>query len=153
MSGIVVIGCGNLYATDDAVGLYVIRTLRKCQSLPSGVKLIEAGTLGLNLLDLWDKTDCVIIVDAVVTGAEPGSVHCFTADCLPLRQQMPVSLHGVNVIDALALAAIMGQMPASLKIVGVEILSEEPYREGLTPDVAVAIPVACARVLNEIKGG
>lgn len=99
---IYVIGCGNLYASDDAVGLHVVRSLKECQ-LPVGVKVIEAGCPGLNLLDLWEGADKVIIVDAVKSGSEPGTVHCFDASFLPPREIMPVSLHGMNVIDAVEL--------------------------------------------------
>ena len=147
---LLVIGCGNEFASDDAVGLQVIRSLKE-DKLPDGVELIEAGTPGLNLLDLWDRADRVIIVDAVKSGAAPGTVHSFDASLLPPRDVMPVSSHGLNIIDAVELGRLLGRLPAQLTIIGVEILSEEPFHVGLTPDVEAAVPRARERVLEAIK--
>ncbi len=147
---LLVIGCGNEFASDDAVGLQVIRSLKEVK-LPDGVSLIEAGTPGLNLLDLWDRADRVIIVDAVKSGATPGTVHSFDASLLPPRDVMPVSSHGLNIIDAVELGRLLERLPAQLTIIGVEILSEEPFRVGLTPEVEAAVPRARERVLEAIK--
>lgn len=150
---LLVIGCGNEWASDDAVGLRVIRSLKETAAdrLPDGVELIEAGTPGLNLLDLWDGCDRAILVDAVRSGSPPGTVHCFEASLLPPRDAMPVSSHGVNIIDAVELARLLGRLPRHLTVVGVEILSEAPFHTGLTPEVEAALPLACERVL-EIAG-
>jgi len=52
-AALLVIGCGNEWASDDAIGLQVIRSLQESNEtrLPDGVELIEAGTPGLNLLN------------------------------------------------------------------------------------------------------
>ncbi len=149
---LLVIGCGNEFASDDAIGLQVIRSLRelKKDQLPDGVELIEAGTPGLNLLDLWDRAPRVIMVDAIKSGAEPGTVHNFDASLLPPRDVMPVSSHGINIIDAVELGRLLGRLPAQMIIIGVEILSEEPFHVGLTPEVEAAVLLACDRVLEAI---
>jgi hydrogenase maturation protease len=149
---LLVIGCGNEFASDDAVGLQVIRSLKELNEdkLPDGVELIEAGTPGLNLLDLWDRADRVIIVDAVKSGAAPGTIHSFDASLLPPRDVMPVSSHGVNIIDAVELGRLLGRLPVQLTIIGVEILSEEPFHVGLTPEVEAAVPRARERLMEEI---
>lgn len=149
-SDLLVIGCGNLLAADDGVGLHVIRSLYDDQ-LPSGVTVIEAGCPGLNLLDLWDGFDRVIIVDAVMSGAPPGTLHSFDALLLPPREVMPVSSHGINVIDAVELARKLGKLPKQLLIIGVEIANEEAFQAGLSPRVADAVPKARDCVLEEIK--
>ncbi|MGB9791238.1 MAG: hydrogenase maturation protease [Thermacetogeniaceae bacterium] len=147
---ILVIGCGNLLAADDGVGLHVVRSLKECP-LPEGVKVIEAGCPGLNLLDLWEGFEKVILVDAVKSGAPPGTVHCFDSGVLPPREAMPLSSHGINVVDAVELGRRLGRLPGQLAIVGVEIASEEAFVEGLTPAVAEAVPRARDRVLEEIR--
>jgi len=147
---LLVIGCGNLLAADDGVGLHVVRSLKEVK-LPSGVKVIEAGCPGLNLLDLWEGAHRVILVDAVMSGAPPGTVHCFDASLLPPREVMPVSSHGINVIDAVELAKKLGKLPKQVLIVGVEILTEEAFIEELSSEVAAAVPRARDRLLEEIK--
>jgi hydrogenase maturation protease len=76
-------------------------------------------------------------------------VHSFDAALLPPRDVMPVSSHGVNIIDAVELGRLLDRLPAALTIVGVEILSEQPFHVGLTPEVEQAVPRAQERVLEE----
>ncbi len=147
---LLVIGCGNLLAADDGVGLHVVRSLKECP-LPKGVEVIEAGCPGLNLLDLWEGFEKVILVDAVKSGAPPGTVHCFDAGVLPPREVMPLSTHGINVIDAVELGRRLGRLPQRLAIVGVEIAREDAFVEELSPAVAAAVPRARERLLEEIR--
>ncbi len=147
---LMVIGCGNLLASDDGVGIEIVRQLKEIK-LPLGVQIVEAGTPGLQLLDIWEEAEQVIIVDAVRSGEPVGMIHWFDDSFLPPREIMPLSSHGINVIDAIALGKLMGRIPQEIRILGVEILSSEPYNEGLTPQVASAVPQAIQRVLLEIQ--
>src|SRR5664280_160444 len=105
--GLLVIGCGNLLASDDGVGIEIVRRLQEME-LPQGVQIVEAGTPGLQLLDIWEKAEQVIIVDAVRSGEPVGTIHCFDAALLPPREFMPLSSHGINVIDAIELGKLLG---------------------------------------------
>ncbi len=145
-----IICCGNLYSSDDAVGLHAAWKL-KTMKLPEGVQVIEAGTPGLNLLDLWEGHEKVIIVDAVMSGAVPGTIHVFDGSSLPPRDALPLCLHGFNVIDAIDLARSLGKLPEELRIVGIEILTEEAYYEGLSEKVEAAVEPACRRVFEEAE--
>jgi hydrogenase maturation protease len=147
---LLIICCGNRYSSDDAVGLHVAARLQECR-LPDGVEVIEAGAPGLNLIDLFDGAEQVIIVDAVISGADPGTIHVFDRSKLPPRSLLPLCLHGFNVIDAISLAETLGGLPGELRIVGIEILTEEAYYEGLSPQVAAAVEPACERVLAEAR--
>jgi hydrogenase maturation protease len=149
-SELLIICCGNLYSSDDAVGMHVARKLKEMK-LPPEVKVIEAGTPGLNLLDLWEGVHKVIIVDAVSSGSRPGTIHVFDGKSLPPRDFLPLCLHGFNVIDAIMLSASLNSLPDDLRIVGVEILTEDAYYEGLSEQVAAAVAHACERVLEEAK--
>lgn len=147
---LLIVCCGNRYSSDDAVGLHVARRLKEGH-IPEGIEVLEAGTPGLKLLDLWEGFDKVIVVDAVMSGAEPGTIHVFEGTSLPPRNFLPLCLHGFNVIDAITMAGVLGRLPRELRIVGVEILTEEAYCEGLSPSVAAAVEPACERVLAEAK--
>ena len=148
-SELLIICCGNLYSSDDAVGLHVAWRLKEMK-LPQGVQVIEAGTPGLNLLDLWEGVKKVIIVDAVISGTTPGTIHVFDGASLPPRDFLPVCLHGFNVIDAIDLARSLGRLPDELRIAGIEILTEEAFYEGLSERVIAAVEPACERVLEEV---
>lgn len=149
-SGVLVIGCGNLLVADDAIGLHVLRSLKKLQ-LPAGVKLVEAGTPGLDLLYIWEGYSNVIIVDAVKSGEPPGTIHILSQEDLLEKNQLPLTSHDFDIIDALNLGRALGQVPNNLVIVGIEIACDEHFFEGLSPDVAEAIPAACDCIVSEIK--
>ena len=67
------IGVGNPFRSDDGAGTAVVRSLRG--ELPAGVKILEETGDGAELLEAWKGTDCVILVDAVQSGAPPGTIH------------------------------------------------------------------------------
>lgn len=149
-SKLLIICCGNRYSSDDAVGLHVAARLKECQ-LPDEIKVIEAGAPGLNLIDLFDGAEQVIIVDAVMSGAAPGALHVFDGAQLPPRNILPLCVHGFNVIDAISLAEALDRLPREMRIVGIEILTEEAYYVGLSPQVAAAVEPACECVLAEAR--
>ncbi|HWI50726.1 MAG TPA: hydrogenase maturation protease [Symbiobacteriaceae bacterium] len=133
----IVIGIGNELCADDGVGLAVVRQLQA-----AGVAgAVAAGCPGLGLLDLLEGYDRAILVDAVVSGAPPGTVHRFGLGDLPDRSLLPLSLHGLNAVDALALGQVVApeHLPREVIIVGVEIADRTPFQEGLSPAVAAAV--------------
>jgi len=146
-----VIGCGNLLREDDGVGIRAVRLL-KARKLPEGVRVVEAGCPGLGLLDLLAGSERAVIVDAVVSGAPPGTLHRFGPGVLPERNWLPLSLHGVNLVDALALGrtAAPEQLPGSITIFGVEI-ARRGMGEGLSPEVEAALPELVEMILSELK--
>ena len=148
-----VLGCGNLFAADDAIGLWVIRYLKEQLNpeLNSEIVLIEAGTPGLNLLDFWEAGDRVILVDAVQSGLPVGTVQRFEFKDLATRGKLVGDAHGLGILDALELARLTGNLPASLMIIGIEIVNEKPFQVGLSPAVEKAIIPAAEAVLEELK--
>lgn len=150
----VVIGCGNLLASDDAVGIEVIKILSQ-RELPPHVELIEAGTPGLSLIHMLEGADKAIIVDAVMSGAEPGTIYRFTAENLPSRDIVPSSLHDLNLVDAIELGRQLQDelMPRDIVIIGVEISRAEKFRIGLSPEVERVIPRLVEAVLKELGEG
>ncbi len=115
----IVIGIGNEYRGDDAAGLAAIQAL-KTQNLPP-VRLIEGISDGMSLLACWDAASKVILVDAVSSGAEVGTIYRFDA----LAQHIPASLsfcstHAFGVAEALTLAHTLQQLPSTLIVYALE---------------------------------
>src|SRR5512145_1789693 len=69
----VVIGVGNPFRGDDGVGLLVAQCLT--EQAPACVRVMKQSRAAFALLEEWDKIDRVIVVDAVVSGAPPGTLH------------------------------------------------------------------------------
>ena len=64
--------------------------------LPPGVRAFDAGTAGLNALGYFEGCAKAVIVDAVRTGARPGTLHRL----LPADLESPareLSLHELGV--------------------------------------------------------
>ncbi|NLI93578.1 MAG: hydrogenase maturation protease [Peptococcaceae bacterium] len=149
--GIMVIGCGNTWASDDAIGIRVVEFLKKSYDIPSDVTIVEAGCPGIDLLFIWEDVPAVILVDAVTGFGMPGTIHTFDADHLLPREKMPYSSHSINVIDAIELGKKFRQLPCLLTIVGIEIKSEESFCLKLSPEVEEALPAACETIFREIE--
>jgi hydrogenase maturation protease len=150
----IVIGLGSPLLSDDSVGLKVVQELRGQLPPSSGVAIEEDVRGGLNLMDLLAGYDRAIIVDAIVTGAAPGTIHRLTPTDIPTQKS--ASAHDVNLPTALELGRQLGMHlpPAeNILLVGIEAGDILTFSEECTPAVAAAIPRAVDVVLTTLKGG
>jgi hydrogenase maturation protease len=118
-SAIVIIGIGNEYRCDDAAGLIVAHRLKEIN--PAGVNVIEASGEGAALMEAWKEADAVILIDAVQSGAEAGTIHRLDAHA----QRVPAaffrcSTHAFSVAEAIELARALNQLPPRLILYGIE---------------------------------
>ena len=124
MRRVVVVGCGNPDAGDDAVGILAVREARaRLEAIP-GVRVIE-GAIGPDLSDVLAESDAAVLVDAIRTsgvGRDPGTLVRVEAgpDGLPVETGVPLSSHGFGVAEAVGLAAVLGPSP-QVVFLGVEV--------------------------------
>ena len=144
----VVIGIGNRDRADDALGLVVIDRL---QNDPlSGVTLATARGDMLKVLDLFEGTDTVIMIDAMRSGAAPGHVLRLDASNSAVKPQLDsfASTHTVNLAETIELARALGKLPPRLIIYGVEA-ADLTLGNGLSPAVEAALEHVVERVREE----
>ena len=110
---IVVLGVGNLLLTDEGVGPHAIDALNARYAVPSQATLIDGGTSAMELLDDMADADLLVIVDAVKSGAAPGSVVKLTGDEVPKFFTTKLSPHQVGIADVLATLALSGESPTT----------------------------------------
>lgn len=136
---ICVVGIGNRCRGDDGAGPAVIERLRDVPDLC----LIEVADDPLPLLDACEACHILVLVDAVVTGTAPGTVHRWdlTQDAPPVRA-LRMSTHGVNILDVLALAQALGRCPSTVLLYGVEGRDFQPGKSLSAPVVAGVEKVA-----------
>ncbi len=135
-----VIGAGNELRRDDGAGLAAARRLRS-----AGLEALEAGNDLALLARLWEGRDRVMIIDAVRTGGDAGTLHRFDAAAGPLPAIFDrSSTHGFGVGEAIELARVLGRLPASLVLYGIEGADFGPG-EGLSPEVEQAVQAVAAR--------
>jgi hydrogenase maturation protease len=145
---VLIIGVGNAYRRDDAVGLIVAQRLR--QELPDDVTIREASGDGAALIELWDEADAVILIDAVQSGRAPGTVYRLDA----CKQSIPAacfrsSTHAFSVAEAIELARALQQLPSYLVVCGIEG-KNFTAGVGLSPEVDKAVGELIARVQHEV---
>jgi len=94
----------------------------------------------------------VIVVDAVVSGAPPGTIHRFDAHGagMPVELSRSPSSHGWGVAEALALGKVFQELPPWLIIYGIEGQNFGPGQE-VSQEVEAAIPEAARRIRREIQ--
>lgn len=146
---IVVIGVGNPYRGDDAVGRLVARRLM--ESPPPGVTVLEESGEGAALMEAWEEADAVILVDAVQSGGAPGAIHRFDAQAQSIPSQFfHYSTHAFSVAESVELARALDQLPPQLIVYGIEGV-DFSSGETLTPAVAAAMDEVMKLILQEIE--
>ena len=117
-----IIGCGNPDRGDDAAGILVAQRLRE-----RGVQAIDHTGDGLALLDIWHGSDDVILVDAMKSGADPGTVSLWDSHApLGCSRDYGCSTHVFGPGEAVELARVIGRLPPKLRIYGIEAACFEP---------------------------
>jgi hydrogenase maturation protease len=152
---VVVIGVGNALRHDDAAGLEVTCRLRA--RLHAGENAVrtefavrEHEGEPLALIDLWEGAGAVVLVDAIRSGAAPGTIHRVEAshEPIPARLRGSSSTHAVGVGEAIELARALGRLPARVVVYGVEGLYFDAG-SGLSEEVQGAIDSLTDAVLGE----
>ena len=156
MKRLQVIGIGNRIMGDDGIGVYVVEELIKQQFLYNIESV--AGKTDINIeyavgeseiiieyvlgetdidycLDRLDKKSLVIIIDAAMTGKEPGTVTEFTIYDMSLCTSMLFSIHNHNIIEA----ARMMLNHCCFTIIGIEPEIVD-YRFGMSDTLNISFP-------------
>jgi hydrogenase maturation protease len=113
------IGIGNEYRSDDGVGLVVAREIH--EKLIPLITVKEESGEGAALMEAWQGFQNVFIVDAVSSGAMPGTIFRIDAN----KETVPAkffhySTHAFSVAEAIELARVLNVLPPNLIIYGIE---------------------------------
>jgi hydrogenase maturation protease len=146
-----VIGLGNPILRDDSVGLRVVRALRDRLDGVPRVEVAEDFHGGLRLMERLIGFDRAVVIDAIVTGAAPGTLHVMSGDGRPTQRS--ASAHDVDLTTALAVGRQAGaRLPAAedILVVGIEAEDVLEFGEQLSQAVEAAIPRAVEVVLTHL---
>jgi hydrogenase maturation protease len=149
---ILVLGLGNPLVSDDSVGLRVAEKLKPLLAGRSDVEVSEDDWGGLRLMERMIGFDRAIIIDAIKSGAPPGTVHRLTPDSI--STQRSASAHDVNLPTALEFgrkAGVVLPKNEHILLVGIEAEDILTFSEQCTPAVEAAIPLAVAAVMRAIE--
>lgn len=152
---LVVIGIGNVLLGDDGVGVRVIDALEGAAGaddalLPAGTRIVDGGTLGLDLLAILRGCRGLVLVDAVRLGGATGDVRVLDAADLDAAGVAGDGGAGSAVGELLAMARLMGWLPSQVAMIGIEVGAVE-VGVRLSPPVTGAVPAAVAAVCRELR--
>lgn len=132
-----IIGCGNLLRGDDAVGPVLIRRLWEL-GLPEGVNCADGGTGGMDVAFQMRGVRHVILVDACVSGSEPGSLFKLPGEAVEhLPPLAGINLHAFRWDHALSFARwlLKDAYPKQITVYLIEakdLIIGEPLSEPVT---------------------
>lgn len=139
---VAVLGLGNVMRTDDGVGMHALAALRSDPRLPDlvrldSVRLIEGGTLGLDLLYHVEGAENLLVLDAVDAGEAPGTLMRFDDGSLA---KLPCgrSVHLLGLSDLLGAMRLLECAPRRTTLLGVQP-GATGWGTTLTPAAAVAM--------------
>jgi len=138
--------------SDDSVGLRVAEKLKPLLASRSDIEVSEDYWGGLRLMERMIGFDRAIIIDAIQSGAPPGTVHRLTPDSI--STQRSASAHDVNLPTALEFGRKAGvALPKNedILLVGIEAEDILTFSEQCTPAVEAAIPLAVGAVMRAIE--
>jgi hydrogenase maturation protease len=154
VGGVLVVGLGSLDRGDDAVGPVV-----------AGVVADVVADHGLEdvrvvqhedptaLIDLWSDAGLVVVVDAVVSGQDAGTIHVLETGAG--EQALPASAwsgagragtHGFGLGASVELARALRRLPPRLVLLGIEASCFD-HGAPLSRAVAAAVGQAVTTVL------
>jgi len=114
------IGLGNLLLGDEGVGVHAVEALKRKYDFPEELRLLDGGTLGLDLLHLIEGMDRVLFVDAVDLKKKPGTIAVIEGEDLPSLLEPKLSLHHVGLSDLLFASGFLGTRPAEIVLIGIQ---------------------------------
>jgi hydrogenase maturation protease len=148
---VLILGIGNLLWADEGFGVRAAERLYRRYQLPANVACIDGGTQGIYLVDHVRAADLLIVFDAVDYGLEGGTIKVVEGDDVPsFMGAKKMSLHQTGFQEVLAMAALMGDAPAELLLIGVQPVMLEDFGGGLTLPVAAQIDAAVAIAVSHL---
>jgi hydrogenase maturation protease len=147
-----ILGLGNPLLKDDSAGLRAVEMLREMLPENDQIEIDEDYWGGLRLMERMVGFDRAVIIDAILTGATPGTIHMLSPDDVPTQRS--ASAHDVNLPTALALGRQAGaHLPDSedILLIGIEAADVQTFDESLSPEVEAALPHAVDAALYALE--
>lgn len=115
-----VLGLGNPIMGDDGFGLAVLERLLADWTLPPEVEALDGGTWGMKLLPQIERSDRLLLLDAVNAGLPPGTPVVLERAELPRYFAHKLSPHQIDLREVLGLAELRGTLPDDVVAFGAQ---------------------------------
>ncbi len=131
-----VIGVGNDFRRDDAVGLRIARRLRDRSD--GRLRVAEVSGDVTLLMELWRPASRVVVVDACAAGGNAGHIsHWEGGEVAQAVVRLRGSTHHLGVADVITLSQSLHHAPELVDVYGIEG-KDFSFGTDLSPEVAQA---------------
>jgi hydrogenase maturation protease len=146
---ILVLGLGNVLLQDEGLGVRALERLEARYALPGGVRAMDGGTLGLDLLPHLEGVSCLIVIDAVRTGQPAGTVVRLVDEAIMPVLALKLSVHQVGLRELLGASQLLGRHPEHVVLWGMEPAHMD-WGLALSPAVEAGIDGLVEAVAGEL---
>ncbi len=147
---IAVLGLGNILLSDEGVGVHAVEVLKSRYSFFPTVDIIDGGTMGLDLLPLFQDRDRILVIDAVDFRRGPGHIALVEGNQIPPVLNSKLSVHHIGLIDLILASRLTRETPLQLCLAGIEPLSLE-VGLSLTGMLQTKLDALIRQVLNKLR--
>lgn len=144
---ITVVGVGNLLLKDEGIGVHTTHALQQID-IPHNVRIVDGGT-SPDLPYYLENIDKLIIIDAVKTRGQPGTIYRFHPYDMNIESEGIISLHELGLEQSLRMMRLIGNEPKETVIIGIEP-KELNWGTELEAELQQKIPEIINAVLKEI---
>jgi hydrogenase maturation protease len=141
---------GNPLLSDDGVGIAVAYAVAERLKNRVALTVTELHTGGIRLMEAMSGFKRAVVVDAMLSGAAPGTICRFdSADFVTTKNTF--SSHDTDFSTAYNLGLLAGvKLPEQVSFWGIEAREFDLFSENFTDDVAAAVPGAVNGIVAEI---
>ena len=145
-----VVGVGNILWRDEGVGVLAAHYLRDNYFFDPPVQVIDGAMLGFALIDLFTDGARLLVLDALLTDAAPGTVFRLPGhELLDLGPDMVPTAHEVDPIHQFKQADMLG-VDMDMSMVAIVPQDASQMGLGLTPELREAFPAYIEAALAEL---
>ena len=141
---VLVLGIGNYLMGDEGVGVHIVQKMEK-MDLPHYVDVLDGGTGGFFLMNVFDDYAKVIFLDATMDGEKGGTIALlkpkFAADF-----PKALSVHDVGLKDMVEALYLQDKLP-EMHLVTISVEGIQPMTIEMTDKVEESIPEAIKTIL------
>lgn len=147
---ITVLGIGNILLSDEGLGVVAVKKFSEEYEYPESVKVMDGGTLGIDLMYFLEGTEKLLVVDAVAGGKPPGTLYKIKNEEVKKYFRNKVSMHELGFQEVMALMELRGFPIKEIVILGLEPKSLATSLE-LSPEVEERIPLLVEEIANQLR--
>jgi hydrogenase maturation protease len=144
---VVIAGVGNMLMGDDGAGAHAANMIRR-HSLPDDIRVVDGGTVGIELAAYFDDAEKVIFMDAIRLDAPVGTIVRFTGDEIPADHGSAGSAHGSSLAEVISFCRSF-LTPLHIVVYCVVVPDTQQTSLRLSKGVSDVLPALVQAVLHE----